>query len=222
MVWERDSGEYGDMNIDIPGLVDAVSQHAWLVIALIAAAALAEAALGFGAIVPGETIVVLGAVVLSNTSNWWVVSGCLAVAVAASAGDHIGWWIGRKAGPPMRDSKVVKSVGTGYWDKAMNAVDRQGLFPLVLARQLPGVRTLVAAACGAARVPYRRFATASVIGAVIWSLLWVGGGAIAGRALLEFLGPILPIIVVVWIAGVVGLVIFRTVRNRRNRSRKTA
>lgn len=207
------------MNIDIPALVDAVAQHAWLVVVFIAAAALAEAALGFGTIVPGETAVVLGAVVLADAHALWVLIGYVAVAVGASIGDHIGWTIGRSAGRPLRRSRLVTSVGTEHWDRAMNAVDRQGLFPLIVARQLPGVRTLVSAACGAARIPYRRFAAASMIGAAIWSLLWTVGGAVAGQTLIEILGPVLPVLVAAWIVGLIGLVVYRTVRRRRSRNR---
>lgn len=203
------------MNIDIPALVETVSQHAWLVVILIAAAALLEASLGLGVVVPGETIVVLGAVVLSDASPLWVGIGALMVAVGASGSDHIGFWIGRRAGPPLRESKMVDAMGVRNWDRAMTAVDRQGLVPLIFARQLPGVRTLVAAACGAARIHYRRFATASVIGASTWALLWTVGGALIGRTLLEVLGPVLPFVVLAWI---VGLIVLFIVRRRRNRS----
>lgn len=198
-------------------MVSAAAEHAWLVVLLIAVAALLEAALGLGAIVPGETIVVLGAVVLSDASPLWVGVGALMVAIGASGGDHIGFWIGRRAGPPLRRSRLIDAMGVENWDKAMTAVDRQGLVPLILARQLPGVRTLVSAACGAAHIHYRRFAAASVIGASIWALLWTVGGALIGRTLIEVLGPVLPFVVVAWIVGLIVLVI---VRRRKNRSAK--
>ncbi|AGF72158.1 DedA family protein [Corynebacterium halotolerans] len=205
------------MNLDIPAMVEAISGYAPVVVAVIALAALAEAALGLGVIIPGETFVVLGAVVLSDAGLGWVLIGCLAVAVAASVGDHIGWWIGRSAGPSLRTSRIVRPVGVDKWDRAMDAVQRQGLLPLVLSRQLPGVRTLVSAACGAARVPYRRFATASVVGASIWALLWTGGGALFGRIILDVLGPVLPVIVAVWIVGVVAVLVVKKVRGRVRR-----
>lgn len=205
------------MGIDIPALVETVSQYAWLVVLLIAVAALLEASLGLGVVVPGETVVVLGAVVLSDASPLWVGIGALMVAIGASGGDHIGFWIGRRAGAPLRESRMVGAMGVGNWDKAMTAVDRQGLGPLIFARQLPGVRTLVSAACGAAHIHYRRFATASVIGAGIWALLWTVGGALIGRTLLEVLGPVLPFVVLAWIVGLIVLVI---VRRRKHRSER--
>ena len=56
---------------------------------------------------------------------------------------------------------------------------------MILARLLPGIRTLVAAAAGASAVPYSRFATACGVAALLWAGLWVVGGALIGNALLD-------------------------------------
>lgn len=203
------------MNVDVPGLVDAVAAHAPLVVALIGVSSLLEAGLGLGAVVPGETLVVLGATVLADAGLAWVLTGVLVVALGASTGDHLGWWIGRKAGPPLRHSRLVANMGVDNWDKAMGFVDKQGVLPLVLARQLPGVRTLVSAACGAAHIPYRRFFTASVLGSLLWSIVWTGGGALFGPLVIDVLGPILPWLIGAWLLLLVGFVIYKRVKKRR-------
>ena len=207
------------MNMDINALIESVAGQAPWLIALIAVASLLEAGLGLGAIVPGETIVVLGSAVLGTTNWGWVLLAVVLVAIGASLGDHLGWYIGRKIGPPLRNSRVVASMGVENWDKAMEFVDRQGIFPLVLGRQLPGVRTLVSAACGAARIPYPRFLTASVIGSSVWAIIWCGGGALFGRVILDYLAPILPWVIVAWILFIIGFVTYRQVKSRRRRKR---
>lgn len=203
------------MNLDISALIESVADQAPWLIALLSVASLLEAGLGLGAIVPGESIVVLGAAVLGTTNWGWVLLAILLVAIGASLGDHLGWYIGRTIGPPLRNSRVVASMGVENWDKAMEFVDRQGIFPLVLGRQLPGVRTLVSAACGAARINYRRFLAASVIGSSVWSIIWCGGGAIFGRVVLDYLAPILPWIIVAWIVFIIAFVAYRQIKNRR-------
>ena len=199
---------------DLIALIESVSDKSLLVIIVMALAAMVEAALGLGVFIPGETVVVIGATVLAHASGWWVALGVLMVAVGATAGDHFGWFVGRKVGEPIGRSRAVESIGFDKWDRAMQAVQHQRLVPLIVVRQLPGVRTLVAAACGAAGVSYARFATASVLGALIWALLWVGGGALVGHTVIDILGPLLPIALLAWILVILGLFLRKRLKAR--------
>lgn len=99
------------MSFDVPGLVQALADQAPLLIGLSGLAAFLEAGLGLGAVIPGETVVVLGAAVLGSRGWAWVLVAVVVVGVAASLGDHFGYWVGRKLGPALRDSKVVASMG---------------------------------------------------------------------------------------------------------------
>lgn len=198
---------------DPTDLIHQVAQALPLLIAVMMIAAFPEAVLGLGALVPGESVVVIGAVAVASGPGEWVAPAAVLVALAASAGDHIGLLAGRAAGPALRDSAPVRRIGTAHWDRAMAGAARQRLITLIALRQLPGVRTLVAAACGAARISYPRFLLASLLGAAVWSLLWVVGGAIAGAHILDAIGPWLPALVVAWIAALVSVALFT--RNRR-------
>lgn len=86
---------------------------------------------------------------------------------------------------------------------------------IIIARLLPGIRTFVAAAAGAARMSYARFALACGLAAVFWATLWVVGGAIVGNALLEMIERYtLPSLLIA--AAAVGVVIVgrRVARNQ--------
>ena len=203
------------MNLDINALIDAVSGQPLLLVLFLAVASLLEAGLGLGAVVPGETVVVLGSAVLSSAGWGWVLTGVVLVAAGASLGDHLGFFIGYKAGPPLRNSSLVKSMGRDNWDKAMGFVERQGILPLVIGRQLPGVRTLVSASCGAARISYPRFLAASLIGSTIWSIVWAGGGALFGNLVITYLSPVLPWFIAGWLLILVGVFTYRRIRSRR-------
>lgn len=184
-------------------VLSAVAGHAPLLVLVMMLAALLEAALGLGAFVPGETVVVLGAVTIAAGAGEWILPAVLLVALAACAGDHIGWWIGYRGGPTVARSRAVRRIGTDQWERAMQATSRQRLLFLVILRQLPGVRTLVSVACGAARIRYSRFLLASTLGALMWSCVWVIGGAVLGRQVLEQIGPWVLVLLPVWILALV-------------------
>lgn len=145
--------------------------------------AFAESALGVGFLFPGETAVLtLGAATSGPTE---VLQAMFVVAIGASAGDHVGYLIGRLVGPRLRNGRLIRRMGEQHWDRAEVLLRRYGLVTLVISRLLPLVRTIVPAVVGASGLIYRRFLLGSVLGAMAWSTLWVGLGATARMALPE-------------------------------------
>lgn len=175
---------------DLPLLLDHLADRAVLVVLAVLLAAAAESVIGVGAVVPGETVLVLAAVVLAGTP--WLVAAVLAGWLGAWIADHVGYLLGRRLGPRMPHTRAVRSVGVDRWNRALEVVSRHSATALVAARTLPAVRTLVSAAAGAATVSYPRFAATTAVASLLWSCLWVLGGAAAGRALLavgDWAGP---------------------------------
>lgn len=168
----------------IADILDAAGDNAAVVVSIVFVAAVAESALGLGAILPGETVLVLAAVALGHGVTLFLAFA--AAAAGAFVGDHIGFGLGRGYGARLADTRVVRAVGRGRWDAAIASVRRRGFWLIVVARLLPGVRTLVSAAAGASGLSYRRFATATGTASVAWSLLWVVGGGSVGIAFLEY------------------------------------
>lgn len=189
---------------------------AWVLVGL-AVASFVEAALGLGALLPGETVVVVGAVALGGSRLAWL--GVPAAGLGAFAGDHVGYLLGRRSGPALRGSRLVARVGRDRWDRAARLLEHHGPWVIVVARLLPGVRTLVAAVAGAAGLSYRRFAPASLVGSHLWALLWVGGGLVLGRRVLDVLGAVLA-----WGAAAltVAVVLSLVLRAARRQSRSAA
>lgn len=182
------------MPVELSALLDAAGEHAPLVILAMAAAALLEAAFGLGPFVPGETIVVAGALTLDDVGLQAI--AWPAVALGAFLGDHVGYLIGRRSGPALARSAVVRRIGVDRWERATALVRRNGLVALVLARLLPGVRTLIAAAAGASGIGYPRFALADGLAAAIWAGLWVFGGAALGEAIGRAFWVVVPVLVI--------------------------
>ncbi|WP_165962872.1 DedA family protein [Occultella glacieicola] len=152
-----------------------------LLLALGALFAFAESALGLGFVFPGETVV-LGIGAATSTGDQ-VALAIGVVALGATAGDHLGYLIGKRAGPTLRETRVVSRVGTRHWDRGARMLRRYGVLAIIVSRLLPAVRTLVPPAAGASRVGYGTFVVGSIVGALLWSGLWVGVGAAARTAL---------------------------------------
>ena len=191
--------------------LDSVSEYIGIILAIVFIASIVDAAFGLGAILPGETVLVFAAVALRESPL--LIFAVLVAAAGAFIGDHIGYFIGRKLGVKMVNTRMVRRIGVDRWDAATDFVKRRGFWLIIVARLLPGVRTLVAAAAGASPMSYRRFALASGTAAVIWSLLWVLGGGALGFAFVEFASHTTIPAIAVAVAAAVGFFVIR--RRRR-------
>lgn len=152
-----------------------------MMLALGFALAFAESGLGLGMIVPGETVVVILAATMQTTTELVLLLIC--VGIGASAGDHVGFAIGRHFGDRLRDTRVVNRIGQSQYDRAMDVLRRRGAAAVFLTRLVPIVRTLTPAAAGASGLPYRRFAPASLAGSLLWAGAYVGGGTAVANAI---------------------------------------
>ncbi|WP_309117276.1 DedA family protein [Saccharothrix sp.] len=165
-------------------LTDALEGLAGLpqpaVLAVTGALTLAECTLGVGFIAPGESALLLASTTVTTVPRFLVM--WLVVSVCAVVGDSIGYYLGRRFGDRLRDSKVVRKLGQEHWDKAGELLRRRGAWAVFFARFMPVVRTLVPASAGASKLEYRRFLPASIAGAVCWSALHIGIGSAAGAS----------------------------------------
>ena len=165
-------------------LTDALEGLAGLpqpaVLAVTGALTLAECTLGVGFLAPGESALLLASTTVTSVPRFLVM--WLVVSVCAVAGDSIGYYLGRRFGDRLRDSKLVRRMGRQHWDKASELLRRRGAWAVFAARFMPVVRTLVPASAGASKLEYRRFLPASIAGAVCWSALHIGIGSAAGAS----------------------------------------
>ena len=163
-----------------------------LLLAVVCAAALLETAVLLGLVLPGELVVLLGASIAAGGA---APPPLVAVAAAsgAVAGDGLGFALGRRLGPRLRTGRLGRLVGERRWQGAEVFLARSGGRAVVAARFVGLVRPLAPPLAGLSGLPYRRFAPASALGAVLWSILLVALGTAAGssaRAVADDLGRI--------------------------------
>lgn len=140
----------------------------------------AECTIGLGFIAPGEGGLVVAATTVDSAQRFlllWAV-----VTVCAGLGDSIGFAIGRRFGPRLRETRLIQKYGTEGWDRATGILRRRGAWAVFFARFLPVVRTLMPAAAGTSGLPYRTFFPAILAGAACWSAMHIAIGAAVGEA----------------------------------------
>jgi membrane-associated protein len=129
----------------------------------------AECGLLVGFFLPGDSLLFTAGLLVAGglVAPLWLV--LLLLPVAAVAGNLVGWWIGRTAGPAVfhrEDSRLFKQR---HVQRAQDFFDRNGARTIVLARFVPVVRTFATVMAGVARMDFRRFALYSLVGGVLWT-----------------------------------------------------
>lgn len=147
----------------------------------VAALAAGESSLGVGLVVPGETGMIIGGVIVSQGNATFGLMWLVAV-VGAIVGDSVGYEIGRRFGPRIRRTRVGRAVGDERWERAEVYLAQRGGRAVFVGRFVAVVRSLVPAVAGITRMPYSRFLAFNAAGAVLWATLYVTLGYAAGRS----------------------------------------
>jgi membrane-associated protein len=129
----------------------------------------AECGLLIGFFLPGDSLLFTAGLLVAGglVAPLWVL--LVLLPVAAVAGNLVGYWIGRKAGPAVfnrPDSRLFKAE---HVERSRAFFERNGARTVLLARFVPVVRTFATVMAGASRMDLRRFALYSVIGGIAWT-----------------------------------------------------
>jgi membrane-associated protein len=129
----------------------------------------AECGLLVGFFLPGDSLQFTAGLLAAGglIAPLWVL--LLLLPVAAIAGNLVGWWIGRTAGPAVFQRPDSRFFKAQHVERARVFFDRNGPRTVILARFVPVVRTFVTVMAGVARMDFRRFALHSVVGGILWT-----------------------------------------------------
>ena len=162
----------------LPGFLEALSsplQHfgVWAIALLI----MVE---DFGIPVPGETILIAGAI-YAGAGRLNVVAVGVAAFIAAIIGDNIGFAIGHFGGRALalRWGKYV-FLTEERLNKAEAFFDRRGAIVITFARFVEGLRQANGIIAGITGMHWLRFLIFNAIGAALWVGTWVSLGYLAG------------------------------------------
>ena len=156
----------------------------------------AESGLLVGFFLPGDSLLFTAGLLASRgTLNLpLIMVGC---AVAAIAGDQVGYLIGRRAGPAIFRRPESRFFHKKNVDRARAYFEKNGPRTIILARFIPVVRTFAPVVAGVGQMDYRKFVTYNVVGGILWGSGVTAAGYILGESIPDIDKWLLPIIGVI-------------------------
>jgi len=141
----------------------------------------------------------------------------ITVPIAAVAGDQLGYFIGRKAGPSIFDRDDSRLFKRRYVTEAHAFFERHGSKAVIMARFVPIVRTFMPVTAGVAKMRYRTFLTFDIIGGVLWG----AGVTLLGRLLgnVAFVSKHIETILILIVLLSVLPIAFQIIKSRRSSKR---
>lgn len=142
----------------------------------------AECGLLIGFFLPGDTLLFsAGLLIAINDPSISLPSLpvlLITLPIAAVAGNIVGYWLGREAGPKVFDRPGSRMFRPEYVQRSQTFFDRFGALTVLLARFVPIVRTVATVLAGVGRMRFGLYVLYSVIGGIVWSdgMLLLGRG----------------------------------------------
>ncbi len=163
-------------------LVELLRDYGFWVYAILFVIVFAETGFVVTPFLPGDSLLfaagALAAVDSSNTLSplWLSVSLVAAAILGNTTNYHIGHWIG----PPAFSGRI-RFLKVEYLRRTEAFFEKHGSLTIVLSRFAPIVRTCAPFVAGVGRMPYARFQTYNVVGALCWVLLFIWAGYFIGN-----------------------------------------
>jgi membrane-associated protein len=185
----------------------------------------AESGIMIGFFFPGDSLLFAAGLFtyrgdLAGGNIWLVSLGC---AVAAVAGDQVGYMFGNRVGPSLFKRPKSRLFKPEYIEAAERFFDHHGAKAVVLARFVPVVRTFCPIVAGVSKMHYRTFLRYNVIGGVLWAVGFTQLGYWLGRTF-PGVGDNLEIVIVVIVLFSlvpIGIEIWRQRRKAKDAARET-
>ena len=131
---------------------------------------------------PGDSLLFLTGLALATSDSWlpdW--AGFILIWVAAFVGTQVGYWVGYKIGPPLFESNRNFILNERVLAKTHDFFEKYGARAVVLARFVPILRALIPMLAGISKMDHRRFTKLNLIGATIWTGVFLIAGYLLGN-----------------------------------------
>jgi membrane protein DedA with SNARE-associated domain len=151
-----------------------------LVLAVAAALVFGEAAVFVGFVLPGETAVLIAAFVAS-TGRLSVAVLAVVVVLAAVVGDSVGYEVGKRFGPRLLRTGIVRRHQERV-DGGRDFLARRGGSAVFVGRFTAFLRAVTPGLAGLSGMPYRRFLVWNAAGGLVWGLGVTIAGYLAGSS----------------------------------------
>ncbi|MFT3710612.1 MAG: VTT domain-containing protein [Archangium sp.] len=131
---------------------------------------------------------------------------------AAIIGDALSYVIGSRMGTALFNKPESRFFKPAHMKAAQDFYEKHGGKAIILARFMPIVRTFVPVVAGIGKMPYKRFATYNIIGAISWVVSMTVMGYFLGQ--IEFIKKHLEkvIVLIIFISILPGIIAWARAR----------
>jgi membrane-associated protein len=173
-----------------------------------------ESGVVIGFFLPGDSL--LFAAGLLASQNYLSVIGVMIVAIiGAIAGNNVGYYTGKKAGPSLFKRKDSRLFSNKRIAEAHTFFEEKGGRALVLARFIPAVRTFVPIVAGIGKMDYKHFVRFNALGALLWGISMPILGYSLGKTVPNIDTYILPVIAFIIVLSLVPVLMQYLKRQRQ-------
>ncbi|HEY4494233.1 MAG TPA: VTT domain-containing protein [Candidatus Paceibacterota bacterium] len=143
---------------------------------------------------PGDSLLfVIGLMAAGGVFNLYVLIAL--VFLGSFLGIASGYYVGSHLYRLRKFTFFDKILKPEYFERASIFFAKHGNFAIILSRFVPIVRTFVPITAGAARMNYFSFIWSSIIGSIIWALVFILGGFFLGKTFPEIIDYLMWIII---------------------------
>lgn len=152
--------------LDAQAIIDSFGDWAALAVMVVI---FFETAFILTSFLPGDSLLFLTGLTLMTSNSFlpdWL--GFILIWLAAFSGTQVGYWFGRKIGPPLFERNRNFILNEKVLVKTHEFFDRYGARAVILARFVPILRALVPMLAGISQMEKTRFTKLNLIGATAW------------------------------------------------------
>ena len=157
------------MHLDLEGILRDLGPLAMVIVCLII---IAETGLLVGFFLPGDSLLfTVGLMIGTNLLDVPIWLACILISASAIAGDQLGYFIGRKAGPAVFKRPNSKFFSQKNAERAQQFFVKHGAKAVIFAHYVPILRTFVPVAAGVGKMQYSYYLRNNLIGAISWGII---------------------------------------------------
>ena len=121
---------------------------------------------------PGDSLLFTAGIFAADGGGLNLAALLILLSGAAILGNTSNYWIGRKIGQAIIDSGRVKSLTPERIEKTQTFFDKYGLLAVVVTRFFPIIRTFAPFLAGLGNMHFARFTLFNAIGGILWVSLF--------------------------------------------------